>query len=418
MKKWMKFVLVIAVISVIFVAGCKDDVTEPENVAPIANAGADQTVLPGALVTLDGSYSSDLENDELTYYWTSVDTSIVLSAVNIVNPTFTASVVAVDTDYIFQLIVNDGESESEVDEVIITVSEVVPTFNILTEYLDANGMTITDLTTDWITAASGIVDNLDDYYIMDIRTGDYHGATVLDDPDDIVDYDNGHIEGAVLSSLGTIVTDAALADKPIIVVCYSGQSAGHAVMALRLSGYSNAMVLKWGMSGWNSAFDVWSGNTAQLNHANWEAAPGAIADAEVFDYPEIDTDLEDGAGILAERVAALLDGGFMSVASVDVLDMPTEYFINNYWDATDVETYGNIDGAYRIKPLVLENLDPAGTVVTYCWTGQTSSLVTAYLTVLGYDAKSLKYGVNSIIYDDLTDNNWVESMDYTYETGE
>ena len=330
MKNWMKVVLVIAVISVIFVAGCKDDTTDPE-----------------------------------------------ISGVEI-----------------------------------------------LTTYLDANGMTITDLTTDWITAASGIVDNLDDYYIMDIRTGDYHGATVLDDPDDIVDYDNGHIEGAVLSSLGSIVTDAAQADNPIVVVCYTGQSAGHAVMALRLSGYSNAMVLKWGMSGWNSDFDVWSGNTAQLNHENWEAAPGAIADAEVFDYPEIDTDLEDGAGILAERVVYMLGEGFKSVAALDgdttigVLDNPGDFFINNYWAADDVVTYGNIDTAYRINPLVLENLDPAGTVVTYCWTGQTSSLVTAYLTVLGYDAKSLKYGVNSIIYDDLTDNNWVESMDYTYETGE
>ena len=30
MKKWMKFVLVIAVISVIFVAGCKDDTTDPD----------------------------------------------------------------------------------------------------------------------------------------------------------------------------------------------------------------------------------------------------------------------------------------------------------------------------------------------------------------------------------------------------
>jgi 3-mercaptopyruvate sulfurtransferase SseA len=30
----------------------------------------------------------------------------------------------------------------------------------------------------------------------------------------------------------------------------------------------------------------------------------------------------------------------------------------------------------------INNLDPSKTVVTYCWTGQTSSMITAYLNVL------------------------------------
>ncbi|NQT97529.1 MAG: hypothetical protein HQ562_07290 [Candidatus Marinimicrobia bacterium] len=56
--------------------------------------------------------------------------------------------------------------------------------------------------------------------------------------------------------------------------------------------------------------------------------------------------------------------------------------------------------------------------VPYCWTGQTSALVTAWLTVLGYDAKSLKFGVNSMIYDDLAEaKKWSASMNYDYETG-
>ena len=300
-----------------------------------------------------------------------------------------------------------------------TTDPDISEFETLIAYMDGNAMTVDDLLAGWIIAPDSLIQVMDDYYIMDIRAGDYHGATAADPPDDITDYDNGHIESAVLSSLGNILTDAGNADKPIVVVCYTGQSAGHAVMALRLSGKTDAKVLKWGMSGWNPDFDKWSGKTATLNHANWVAAPGDIAAAEEFDYPEIDTGEGDGADILAARVAYMLEEGFKGVAAVNadvngVLDTPGDYFINNFWAADDVTTYGNIIGAYRIKPLVLENLDADATVATYCWTGQTSSMVTAYLTVLGYDAKSLKFGVNSIIYDDLTGHKWIESFDYDY----
>jgi len=290
----------------------------------------------------------------------------------------------------------------------------VSAFETLTAYMDANGMTTVDLFAGWIIAPDSLNQVMDDYYIMDIRTSDK-------DDNGVVDYEDGHVPGAVFSSLGNILIDAANADKPIVVVCYTGQAAGHAVMALRLSGYADAKVLKWGMSGWHSDFDLWTGKCVQLDHDNW-IYPSDIAAAEEFDYPDIDTDETDGAAILAERVAYMLDEGFKGIAAVNadnngVLDTPEAYFINNYWAVDDVITYGNIIGAYRIQPLVLENLDPDATVVTYCWTGQTSSMLTALLTILGYDAKSLTFGTNSMIYDDLTSHKWSASMDYAYDVG-
>jgi rhodanese-related sulfurtransferase len=121
----------------------------------------------------------------------------------------------------------------------------------------------------------------------------------------------------------------------------------------------------------------------------------------------------------------MIDNGFKGVAALDgdttigALDHPEDFFINNFWDAASVATYGNIDGAYRINPLILENLNPDETVVTYCWTGQTSSMITAYLTVLGYDAKSLKNGANSMIYDDLLAHKWSAAniTNQTYDVG-
>ena len=80
-----------------------------------------------------------------------------------------------------------------------------------------------------------------------------------------------------------------------------------------------------------------------------------------------------------------------------------------------METYGNIVGSHRIKPLVLENLDPDEQIVTYCWTSMTSSVVSAYLIVLGYDAASLRFGVNGMIYDNLAEaKQWHGSTDLPY----
>ncbi|MCK5853406.1 rhodanese-like domain-containing protein, partial [bacterium] len=120
---------------------------------------------------------------------------------------------------------------------------------------------------------------------------------------------------------------------------------------------------------------------------------------------------------------AMLAAGFKGVAAADVLASPADYFINNYWAEADVTHYGHIAGAYRIKENLtlaadgFKHLDPSKTIVTYCWTGQTSSIVTAYLTVLGFDAKSLKFGTNGMIHSQLESHKWEASADYDYVTG-
>jgi len=110
-------------------------------------------------------------------------------------------------------------------------------------------------------------------------------------------------------------------------------------------------------------------------------------------------------------VDALLANGFNVILNENVLGNPSSYFINNYLTAEEAAEYGNITGAYRLKPFTLAdgtylNLDPQQTIVSYCWTGQTSSMLSAYLYVLGYDAKSLKWGMNGMIYSNLTGHKW------------
>lgn len=77
------------------------------NGAPVANAGPDQTVSEGDVVTLDGTASSDEDQDVLSYMWTAA-AGITLSSDMISKPVFTAPQVAQDTPFRFMLMVNDG----------------------------------------------------------------------------------------------------------------------------------------------------------------------------------------------------------------------------------------------------------------------------------------------------------------------
>ena len=294
------------------------------------------------------------------------------------------------------------------------VDPVNKNFETLKTYLIDNDMDLTDVLTGWITTAENIyTTNTDtvasnDFYIIDIRNAS--------------DFTTNHIANSVNSTLGDVLTTAANAGgHKVAVVCYSGQTAAHAVVALRLSGYPDAVVMKWGMSGWNASEDHWTGGCgdAAATSGQWEAAPGNLATNIEFGDPVITSTKTTGEELLAEGVSNLLAGGFNKITNADVFADPSQFFINNYWADADVTHYGHIKGAYRILPLSLAGgeykyLPSDKTIVTYCWTGQTSSMVTAYLKVLGYDVKSLLFGTNGMIHSDLQSHKWNVSMAKNY----
>ena len=92
------------------------------NTAPVANAGARQTVLPGATVRLNGFGSSDPERNRLTYAWSQTGgTTVNLSNVTVGSPTFTAPMVSVDSTFTFGLTVNDGSANSTQASTVVSV---------------------------------------------------------------------------------------------------------------------------------------------------------------------------------------------------------------------------------------------------------------------------------------------------------
>jgi hypothetical protein len=103
-----------------------------ENASPTADAGIVQTVNEQAIVTLDGTASSDVEDDGnsvvLTYTWSRTDINveeITLNNYSINQPTFMAPDVTENTTFTFELTVTDSGGGSSTDIVAITVQPIV-----------------------------------------------------------------------------------------------------------------------------------------------------------------------------------------------------------------------------------------------------------------------------------------------------
>jgi len=256
---------------------------------------------------------------------------------------------------------------------------------LLTDHMKANNLDLDKMTAGFVTFPAAEAD-VAGKYIIDLRSA--------------ADFANGRIANAVNVEFKNLLTEAAKATKPILVVCYTGQTATYAATLLRMYGYMDAVSLKWGMSGWNATFDKWTANCKDLkaDGTNWNADVVASA---TFGSPTITTGATLGTDILKKRVEAVVAAGFKSIAPADVLANPANYFVNNYFSAAHYTGFGHVKGAYRINPLLLadatiSNLDPSKKIVTYCYTGQTSSAITAWLNVMGYDAYSMLWGMNGV----------------------
>lgn len=92
------------------------------NLPPVANAGPEQVVAVAAVVTLDGSASTDANGDTLTYQWSLTTkpalSTATLAAATTVAPSFTADLAGF---YVATLTVNDGKGGSHVSRVLIKV---------------------------------------------------------------------------------------------------------------------------------------------------------------------------------------------------------------------------------------------------------------------------------------------------------
>jgi rhodanese-related sulfurtransferase len=301
-----------------------------------------------------------------------------------------------------------SDSATEPDPIPVNEAEV------LVSYLEANagydiqgGFVIkaTDVRTNVVTGAN--------QYVVDIRAA--------------TDYAAGHIDGAVNVSFGELqnhlagLSPAASSYDVIVIACYSGQTAAYATGVLRAAGFENVKSLKWGMSSWHEDFSgPWLGGRSNARASQFVTGASPAMNT-AGDYPTLNTGFEDGASILEARVNTVLAAGFTpaKISNGDLFMDLDGHYIMNFWPPSLYENTGHIPGAIDYDPATtpfksttyLKTLPTDRPVVTYCYTGQTSAYITGYLRVLGYDAKTLLYGANGMIYDKMVADGVANAFD-------
>ncbi|MCF8364640.1 MAG: hypothetical protein K9H16_02580 [Bacteroidales bacterium] len=283
----------------------------------------------------------------------------------------------------------------------INESEVLATYLESTDSPLGKDFVNTDLPT--IMAASEVksLNLTNQVYIIDIRSA--------------ADFAAGYIENAHNVALGEILNHIESVDltsyTKVAIVCYTGQTAGFAASLLRLMGYDKVFSMKWGMCAWNSEFaGKWNTAISNGNAYATQFTADVTDKGAAGEMPELSTGKTTGQEILESRVDAVLAEGFTpaAISNTVVFDNLDDYYIVNYWPENHYADPGHIPGAMQYTPkesmkmsVDLKTLPTDKPVVVYCYTGQTSAFLTAYLRLLGYDAKSLLYGTNGMIYDKM-----------------
>ena len=248
---------------------------------------------------------------------------------------------------------------------------------------------------------------------------------MINDGDDILlldwrsaeDYAAGHIIGAenkAITDLDEIIPTLPT-DTLIVNICYTGQNASFATAAMNLVGQDEAYA---GLEARNLLFGMCSVTTdatfipktdkwvTQIAEDEFELVQTPSTTDTVNEFPEIST----GSTTVADIIMANLDEATngWSISAADVYAGGDEYFVVNYWPEAEYDDPGHIPGAYQFTPKMslrsdedLNLLPTDKPIVIYCYTGQTSAQVTAYLRLLGYEAYSLLYGVNGFAYGSM-----------------
>ncbi|MGE5400316.1 MAG: rhodanese-like domain-containing protein [Ignavibacteriales bacterium] len=318
-------------------------------------------------------------------------------------------------------------------------------------YFESQGDYINSLETPWVIGAKEVNDNLKNYLIIDTRPA--------------YQFFSGHVPGALNIQSEDLLNKLKGMNwqeyQKIVLISSSGQAAVYYATLLRLSGYNNVYSLKYGMAAWNRDFsDVWiqavTNSPLMSTFTNASVHKGEMTQLPVVSFRTTSSNIKDK---IEERVSDLLKLGFTdedkSLNSITI-ESPSIRTSQVFSDTSSIAgkyylvCYGNgelylamgafnpYSGLGHPRQAVLyaqsselrsgrelQTMPTDKAIVIYCYDGLLSAAVTAYLRVLGYDAKSMLFGANALFYSRmlydpvLKPHSFIASdvNSYAYETG-
>ncbi len=251
------------------------------------------------------------------------------------------------------------------------------------------------------------------------------------------DYNGGHIEGAVNLKMENLIDTLENTDfglyKKIVIVSNTGQKAAYAVALLQLYGFTEIVSLDFGMGQWNREFsDEWINarndseywNYFTLKKFNKPSVTHKLPVVNVSD-PSLSTDFIFKTRIKEFLTDAKYTEALTTIGELDDSFSRNERIYNNKFIIcySDSRLYYH-SKTWKSAPPVTKGAHPISSVlynpetdfkasadlltiptdkeiVIYSYNGQRSAYISAYLRLLGYNAKSLKYGAVSMFYNKL-----------------
>ena len=359
----------------------------PGNQFPIANAGAAQDVTTGATVTLDGSGSSDPDNDALTYSWTHTSTDggapsplITLTNPTTASPTFTADTAAV---LVFTLRVTDG-TDGSTGTVTITVTAPV-----LSADADLSSLTISEGTLPTFAAATTSyavdVDNDVPSVTLTPTTADTAASVTVDGATVTSTEASNPIDLApgVAKDIRVVVTAEDGTEKPYTIIVTRAANTAPSITGGQLVGRDengDTTVATYTATDAEGDTITWSVTGADAGFFTIAADPGN-ANLGVLTFNTV-PDFETQSTYSVTIVAA--DDGEPGMFSERAVTVTLE-------NVDETGTIGTIDGVAQVgmtltAPVAADITDPDGAVVVtgHSWSGAgTTTNAATYAVVAG-----------------------------------
>lgn len=303
-------------------------------------------------------------------------------------------------------------------------------------YLEGQGDYINSDQAPSLISVDEVYNNLDQMIVLDIRSADIYSA--------------GHIQNSINVQSERLyeATDSLFKSAPtkkIVIVSKNGQASAYFVCLLRLMGFYNTYSLKYGMAYWNKDFsDEWLtalGNDSELNlYDNQLFAKSPMSELPKLNIP---SSINDDKEITNFRIKEVIRAGFKTDINYSY---EFNYSVKNsnvkicygpfslYYMPQYLGGLGHAQGTiwFMNKPVYdfrsvnsLQTLPANTPIIIYTGDGQLGAAVTAYLTVFGYNVKTLLFGANQLFYSRMaSDPNLIddtfnpnEIRNYPYVTG-